>query len=84
MPVPVVVIVPGYLVRVHVPSAGKPVILTLPVARVHVGDVILPGKGAAGVGGWSLIVKLSDGGETHSDAMLTVYVYVPPGIFVTM
>ena len=51
VPVPVIVIVPGYMVSVHVPFAGKPVIFTLPVARVHVGTVILPGKGAVGVDG---------------------------------
>ena len=36
-PVPVVVILPGVLVNVHVPVAGKPFKTTLPVATMHVG-----------------------------------------------
>jgi hypothetical protein len=49
-PVPVDVILPGSLVKVHAP-AGKPVKTTLPVAVVHVGCTIVPGVGAAGMGG---------------------------------
>ena len=37
VPVPVVVVPPGVLVRVHVPVAGKPFKSTLPVATVQVG-----------------------------------------------
>jgi hypothetical protein len=37
VPVPVVVIPPGFLVNVHVPVSGKPLNTTLPVAREHVG-----------------------------------------------
>ena len=81
VPVPVVVIVPGYMVSVQAPSPGNSVIFTLPVARLHVGDVMLPAKGVADVSGWSLITKLADGGETHPDELLTENVYVPPGIF---
>ena len=51
VPVPVVVIVPGYLVNVHVPEDGRPKRMTLPVATVHVGGVIVPTDGGNGVGG---------------------------------
>ena len=44
MPVPVVV-PPGVLVRVHVPVAGRPVRVTLPVATAQVGWVIAPTAG---------------------------------------
>jgi hypothetical protein len=37
VPVPVVVIPPGFLVSVHVPVCGKPFKTTPPVAREHVG-----------------------------------------------
>ena len=37
VPVPVVVIPPGALVKVHVPEEGKPLNSTLPVASLHVG-----------------------------------------------
>ena len=48
-PVPVVVaaLVPA-LVNVQVPVAGKPLMITLPVARAHVGWVIVPTVGAVG------------------------------------
>lgn len=51
VPVPVVLIVPGYLIRVHVPVAGKPLKITLPVDKVHVGGVTVPTVGAGGIGG---------------------------------
>ena len=37
VPVPVVVVPPGVLVKVQVPEAGKPFKTTLPVATVQVG-----------------------------------------------
>jgi hypothetical protein len=37
VPVPVVVVPPGLLVKVQVPEAGKPFKTTLPVARAQVG-----------------------------------------------
>ena len=51
VPVPVVVMVPGYLVNVHVPADGRPRRTTLPVATSHVGGVIVPTAGGNGVGG---------------------------------
>ena len=47
-PVPVVVNPPGVVVIVQVPVAGNPVKATLPVAKAHVGGVIVPTIGAVG------------------------------------
>ena len=49
VPVPFDVIAPGFRINVHVPDAGKPFSTTLPVATVHVGCVLVPTVGAAGV-----------------------------------
>ena len=62
------------------PDAGKPLITALPVATLHVGGDTVPGEGAVGVGGCSLITKLAEAGETHPAELTTVYVYVPAGI----
>jgi len=50
VPVPVVVTPPGVRVSVQVPTGGNPFKITLPVATVHVGCVILPIKGADKLG----------------------------------
>ena len=71
-PEPVVVVPPGVLVKVHVPVAGKPLKITLPVARAQLGCVIVPTVGAAGVAGWALITTLAEAGETHPEALVTV------------
>lgn len=57
VPVPVAVVPPGLLVKVHVPDDGKPLNTTLPVASLHVGWVIESIVGAAGAPGTTLIVK---------------------------
>jgi hypothetical protein len=49
VPVPEVVIPPGFLVNVQVPVAGKPLKTTLPVGVVHVGCVTVPRIGAEGI-----------------------------------
>ena len=77
VPVPVVIVPPGVLVRVHVPVTGKPLSTTLPVATVQVGWVIAPGKGGVGIDGLALITTLADADEVHPDALVTVKVYVP-------
>jgi hypothetical protein len=46
VPVPGVVMPPGYIVSVHVPGSGSPVRTTLPVPIPHVGWVIVPITGA--------------------------------------
>lgn len=77
VPVPVVVIVPGYLVNVHVPEEGRPRRMTLPVATVHVGGVIVPTDGGDGIGGWELITSSPEGVDIHPDEFVTVKVYEP-------
>jgi hypothetical protein len=72
VPEPVVVVPPGVLVSVHVPEAGKPLNTTLPVGTAHVGCVIVPTVGAAGVAGWVLITIFPVDGEVHPDALVTV------------
>ena len=51
VPVPVVVMLPGVLVNVQIPVAGKPFKITLPVATAQVGWVIVPTVGADGEAG---------------------------------
>jgi len=77
IPVPEVVTVPGYRVRVHVPLAGKLLKTTLPVDRIHVGAVIVPTIGAAGVVGCAGITALVDAAEVHPTEFVTVKLYVP-------
>ncbi len=72
VPVPVVVIPPGVLVNVHVPVAGKPFKIALPVAVEHVGWVMAPTAGADGMAGWALITTLADAPEIHPVSLVTV------------
>ena len=74
MPVPVVVVPPGVLVRVQLPVAGSPLNTTLPVASEQVGWVIVPTVGAVGEDGWAVITKLAEAWETQPEALVTVYV----------
>jgi hypothetical protein len=74
VPVPIVVTVPGYRISVQVPDEGKPNNKTLPVATVHVGGVIVPTEGAAGIGGCAFIKTLPDGEDIHPVELVTVKV----------
>ena len=76
MPVPVVVVPPGVSVNVHVPEAGKPFNITLPVDTTHVGWVIIPITGVDGGVGAELITTFSDDPDVHPD-IVTVNEYVP-------
>ena len=67
-----VVIPSGVLVNVHVPVAGKPLKITLPVTTVHVGCVIVPTEGAVGGVGTALITTEVEAVEVHPDALVTV------------
>ena len=51
VPEPVVVVPPGERVKVQEPVAGKPLKITLPVAKAQLGWVIVPTVGTAGVAG---------------------------------
>lgn len=74
VPVPVVVMLPGLLVKVQVPVAGRPVNITLPVETVYAGCVTVPIAGAAGVGGWTFITAFTDTADVHPEAFVTVNV----------
>ena len=72
IPVPVVAIPPGLLVKVHVPDDGKSVNTTLPVATAQVGCVIVPTVGATGVAGCAFTTTFADAAEVHPAALVTV------------
>jgi hypothetical protein len=79
VPVPVVDIMPGYRINVHVPDEGNPDKRTLPVASAHVGDVIVPTVGAGGIDGCVLIKTFPDAEDIHPVELVTLKVYVPDG-----
>ena len=72
VPLPLVVVPPGDLVSVQLPVKGKPFIITLPVARVQVGWVMVPTVGAEGVTGCISITILAEAAETHPEVFVTV------------
>lgn len=74
VPVPIVVVNPGVLFNVHVPDAGKPVKVTLPVDNEHEGGMIVPTIGGVGVAGWALIITVADTGDTQPEALVTIKV----------
>ena len=74
VPVPVVVVPPGVLVKVQLPVAGKPLNNTLPVATEQVGWVIVPTIGAVGVAGWVVITTLVDADDIQPETLVTVNV----------
>ena len=73
-PVPVLLTAPGLRVSVQVPTAGRPLKATLPVAVVQVGGVIVPTIGAVGVAGCGLISTLLEAAEVQPSALVTVKV----------
>ena len=76
VPVPLIVVDPTDSVTVHVPVAGNPLKVTLPVAVEHVGWVITPTTGVGGVVGWLLIIALTEANDTQPKELVTVKVYV--------
>ena len=72
VPVPVVTIPPGDRVRVHVPLAGSPERVTLPVGEAHDGWVTAPGTGGEGMTGRGLITASAEAAETHPSVLVTV------------
>ena len=65
---------PGLIVQV---PDGKPLSATLPVAVAHVGCVIVPTVGVAGVAGAALITTFADAAEVQPSVLVTVNVWVP-------
>ena len=72
VPVPVVVVPPGDLVKVHVPEAGNPFNTTLPLAIAQVGGVMVPTVGVAGDEGCAVITILADACDTQPEELVTV------------
>jgi len=72
VPVPVVVTPPGLLVSVQDPVAGNPFKITLPVAVVQVGWVMVPTTGANGVAGCALITIPADAAEIQPAELVIV------------
>ena len=69
--VPVPAIDPGLIV--HVPVAGRPLNITLPVVAVHEeGWVIVPIIGAVGATGAALITTLADSTDIHPGSLVTL------------
>ena len=71
-PVPEVTTLPGLHVIDHVPEAGKPLKLTLAVAKEQLGWVIVPTTGAVGDAGCEPITTLADVADVQVAALVTV------------
>jgi hypothetical protein len=71
---PVPGIAPGLIVQL---PAGKPLNITLPVANAHVGSLIVPSNGLAGIPVGVLITTEDEASEVQPDAIVTVKLYVP-------
>jgi len=67
---PVPIMAPGLIVQF---PEGKPLSITLPVATVQPGWVIIPIIGAAGVAGCVFITTFAEGAELHPTELVTVY-----------
>ena len=73
-PLPIVVVNPGVLFKVHVPVKGKPFSVTLPVDNEQFGGTIVPTMGGVGVAGWALMSKVADTEDTQPEALVTIKV----------
>jgi hypothetical protein len=67
--VPVPAIDPGLMVQL---PDGNPDKITLPVVTAHVGCVMVPTVGAAGVTGCVLMTTLPEADEVHPTELVTV------------
>jgi len=68
------VMAPGLIVQF---PAGKPLNITLPVAKAQVGCVMVPTMGAAGEAEEAMITTLAVATEVHPAALVTVKLFVP-------
>ena len=71
---PVEVTAPGLRVKVQVPVDGKAFKVTLPVAIVQFGCVIVPTEGVVGAFGTASITTFGEGDEAHPAALVTLKV----------
>ena len=71
-PLPLIVVPPGYFVKIQFPEEGSPLSRTLPVEIRQVGCTGIPGCGAAGVAGCGLITTPDNGSEVQPSALVTV------------
>ena len=73
-PVPVAVAPPGLVVKIHVPDAGKPFKVTLPVDTEQVGCTIVPTEGGVGAPGAVGITTSVEAVEVQPAEFVTVNV----------
>jgi hypothetical protein len=72
--VPAPAMLPGLMIQL---PEGKPLNTTDPTGALHIGCIIVPTIGAAGVGGCAFITAADDGLEEHPAALVTIKLYVP-------
>lgn len=77
IPLPVVLIPPGFRVTVQSPEEGRPFRVTLPVATSQSGCIVSPIDGAAGTSGGVLMFTLEEVGDVHPASLVTVKVQDP-------
>ena len=65
---------PGERVSIHVPAAGKPFNIMLPVDKEHVGGIINPATGAEGITGGAGTTTFPDAGDMQPEEFVTVKV----------
>jgi len=70
-PVPVVLILPGFLVSVHEPVEGSPFRVTLPVSVEQPGWTIVTATGAGGVTGLALMTTPAEAADMQPAAFET-------------
>lgn len=80
VPEPLLVIPPGFLIKVQFPLEGNPFKTTLPVATEQLVWVIVPMEGVEGTG-FTVSVKLAEAdsqGEPSGLSVVTVMITSPP------
>ena len=69
--VPLPAIAPGLMI--HIPVAGKPISITLPVVAIHeAGCETVPTIGAVGAAGAGLMITLADSADIHPASLVTL------------
>ena len=68
---PVLISPSGELIKVHVPDAGNPLSITLPLELVQVGWVIVPMIGAGGDEETGLMTAFADSADVQPPSVVT-------------